>query len=77
MSSFDEIAGGVFEEEEFYNGVDEMMPDALDARQVASMGELFNFELFERVEGGEEVEEARDHSMGAGEGARFSVDDLF
>lgn len=80
MASFDEIAGGVYEEEEFYNGVDEMMPDdALDARQAAAMDDLFDFDLFDRVEEGEEMESAHVHSMReTQEGDEsFNIDDLF
>lgn len=55
MTDFDSIVGGEFDSEEFYNGVDEMMPQALTARQDAAMEDLFDFDLFEEMAGGGEI----------------------
>ena len=80
VTSFDEFAGGVFEEDELYNGVDEMMPDeALDAKQAALMDDLFDFDMFDKVDEGEEMETAHVHSMRntQDESGSFNIDDLF
>jgi hypothetical protein len=84
MEVLDDIAGGVFDEEEFYDGVDAMMPEggteALEARQGAAMEEWFDFDMYDRMTEGEQVESAPVHSMASsagGENAEWDIDDLF
>ena len=45
MTDFDSIVGGDFDAETFYNGVDEMRPEVLTARQDAALEDLFDFDL--------------------------------
>ncbi len=78
MADFDTVAGGVIDEEEFFCGVDAMMPDdALDARQGAAMSKLFDFEMFERVQDGESIAPAQVHTMQSGQGGQWDLDALF
>ena len=80
ITDFDSIVGGDFDAEEFYNGIDEMMPEVLKSRQDAAMEDLFDFDLFEEMAGGGEIVCPTAHTMRCPQNAeetQWSIDDLF